>query len=342
MSTPPSAHPRTRTAGRVSMLLGLALVPGLLITALGLSDVASLMTLACLGALLPALLAPMRIAVATVVFTAVASAMAIPAATDPWLAAGLLAATGAAVGLSARVGASGTVILAAIGIVFLVATPPDTAGLDGPVWLVVGLLAGAASLWGAGAGLLIRRFHHASAGTTSGAAPPHAGLSRSRVGIFAAVLAVTLGTSAWVVVEFDWAHGGGWFVMTFLIVLQPYLQDAWSKTVQRATGTVMGIALAMGIYGVLQASPVALYVVGAASAVFALTIRFTTSRPYWQYVALLTPAVVLLEGVRTSVVDTAAARIGFTLLAAGIAIGIEALMLPAVKRSAQRHHVDHY
>ena len=98
----------------------------------------------------------------------------------------------------------------------------------------------------------------------------------------------------------------------------------------------------MILYAVLQDVPVALYVAAGVGIVAALTLRYTTTRPYWQYVAILTPAIVLLEGLGRSVIDTAESRLGFTLLAAGIAVGIEAVARPLYRRRATRTGATRY
>lgn len=326
---------RITTMLRIAILLALALVPGLVITALGHPALTSVMTLAALGALIPALMAPRTIAVAVVPATVILSAMAVPSAQSPGWAAVTLGTTGALVGIAAARNASGPLAVAAIGIVFLVAQPPATTESD--VWSVatVILATGVAALWGLGAGLVIRRRR-----------PPQAkqpgASSRARVGAYAATLTLILAISGWFVVDLDLGHGGGWFVMTFLIILQPYLQDAWRLTVERALGTVAGVLLAVALYALLAEFPVALYLIAALATVVALTLRTTTTRPYWQYVMALTPAVVLLEGLGTSVVATAEARVGFTLLAAAIAVVIEAAARPMYRRRAERAGVTRY
>lgn len=319
----------------ITVLLSLAFVPGLVITSLGYPLLTSVATLAALGTLIPALMAPRWITVTTVVATIVLSGLALPASTDPWLAAGILACVGALLGAASTRDASGPLVVAAIGIIFLIAEPPAVADIGwGPSWTLM-LATGAAAVWGLSAGLFIRWRR-----------PPHPKepdpSSRERAAAYAGTLAVVLGISGWFVVSLDLGHGGAWFLMTFVIILQPYLQDAWRLTVERAVGTVGGVLLAMVLYALLSDLPVVLYVLAAIAAVTAITIRTTTTRPYWQYVVALTPGVVLLEGLGRSVVDTAESRVGFTLLAAGIALAIEAAARPIYRRRAQQAGITRY
>lgn len=329
-----SGH-RLRIALSFGVLVGLALVPGLILAVMGLPTVASVTTLAALATLIPALLLSTRVALITGAAMTVAAAVALPAAQDPWLAAVVLGASGAGVGVAARWSASGLVVLAAIGVVFLVSDPPlMPSGADDGVILTIATAVSA--LWGVGAGSVIRRRRR----STGRPAPERMSWKRSLT--FAAVLTTVLAVAGWWTVHLQLQHGGAWFLMTFLIVLQPYLQDSLSRTIHRATGTVIGVVVAMVLYLLLGPWPVLLYLLGALAAVAALTVRYATQRPYWQYVTLLTPAVVLLEGVSTSVIDTAEERVWFTLLAAVIAVVIELLLRPGYRRAAARAGADHY
>lgn len=326
---------RTRVVTKFAALIGIALLPGLALSALGLSDVASVTTLAALGALIPALLAATRIAIAAALGMTVVAPLALLASGLPWLAAVILAAVGAATGVCARWGASGLATTAAISIVFLITDPPALTVDPGSAALLT-LAVAVSSAWGLAAGLLIRR-RRASTGLPS---PP--GESWQRTLPYAGVLTIALGLGGAIVVQTQWGHTGGWFLMTFLIILQPYLQDSWRHTIDRATGTVLGAGLALAVLWVADGWDIALYVIGAASAIAALTLRFTTKRPYWQYVLLLTPAVVILEGIGSSISDTALDRLTATLLAAGIALLIEAALAPLYRRRARTHGLEHY
>lgn len=317
------------------MLIAASLVPGLILALLGLPTVASVTTLSALGALIPTLMLSTRTGVITATAMTLASAVALPASTEPWLAAVVLGAAGAFVGVASRWGASGFVVLAAISVVFLIANPPllPSGPDDG---MLLALVTAASALWGVGAGASIRRLRR-----PTGLPAPEA-MPWSRAGSYATILALVLAVAGWWTVHLQLQHGGAWFLMTFLIVLQPYLQDSLSRTVHRATGTVIGVIFAMLLYMLLAPWPVVLYVVGSLAAIAALTIRYTTKRPYWQYVTLLTPAVVLLEGMSSSVIDTAEERVGFTLLAAVIAVLIELLLRPSYRRAAVRVGADRY
>jgi len=325
----------SKVAAGFSVLVAVALLPGLILSIMGEAALASITTLAALGTMIPALLASRRLTAYVVIVLPIASALALPASTRPILAAVLLGAVGFLTGVAARWGGNGIVTMAAISIVFLVATPPDLPlGLSSE--LEIAAVTGGAALWGAATGLLLRRLRR------SPHKDPPEPMPYRRVMPYAITLTIVVGGAGWIVVQEQWSHGGGWFIMTFLLVLQPYLQDAWKKTVQRATGTVIGVLLAAGLYFVAEPFPLVLYVVGAGCAVAALTVKVATTRPYWQFVTLLTPAVVLLEGMQGSVTQTALQRLGFTLMAVGFAVALELALAPIYRHDARKNGIDHY
>ena len=55
----------------------------------------------------------------------------------------------------------------------------------------------------------------------------------------------------------------------------------------------------------------------------AMVLVMKPGTPYWQFVTFLTPAIVLLEGAGSSIVQTDVTRLGFTLL--GVAVGMVVL-----------------
>ena len=325
------ARARSLVLGLIAVTVVITL-PGLVLVLAGRGDVASVTALAAVAGLLPALMAGPRVAVATALAVGAGSAAAVAWTAQPWLAALLMGAVSAGVGLSARLGVQRSVTMAPISLAFLIAEPPMTsAGAPASPLLVGGVALGAA-LWAVLAGSVLMR------GRARAVLQP---LSWIRAGSYAVVLALAVGVASWFLIDLDLGHGGAWFVMTLVIVLQPYLQDAWRKTLERAVGTVIGFGIAIGLYTILD-FPAVLYVLAAAFMVLALVALQVQHRPYWQYVALLTPAIVLLEGQSSSVVDTALARLGFTLLGAAVAVAIELALAPAVRGIARRYSLDHY
>ena len=323
------APTRVLVGGLVAVTVAVTL-PGLVLTIAGRDDLAGMTAMAAVAGVLPALLVGPRMAVAAAVGLGVAATAAVAVTDRPWLAALLMAAAAGAVGLSSRVNAQRVLATAPVTLAFLIADPPrDAAGVPvGPI--VVGAAMLASALWAALVVSVVMRTHHR---------PETQTLSWYRAGAYAVVLAVAVGAASWVLVDRQLGHGGAWFVMTLLIVLQPYLKDSWDKTLQRAAGTFIGFVIALVLYAILDI-PAVLYVMASILMLLALVALVVKHRPYWQFVALLTPAVVLLEGGSGSVVDTALERLGFTLLGVGVAVAIELAAVPILRTVARRHPSD--
>jgi hypothetical protein len=314
---------RTRVLGLLLVLAAITL-PGLALTALGHSEAAGVTTLAAVAGLIAMIAAGARIAVPVVALLGPASALAVAVSASPWGAALLMGAVTVGVGLTARVKVSGYLAMGPISVLFLLADPPT--GTDGQAlpMLLVGSVAAGSALWAAGVGWLLIRHRKRH---------PSAAMDWRRVGGYAAVLGTLVAVSTWVLVDRQLGHDGAWFVMTLLIIIQPYVRDAWSKTLQRAAGTIVGFALAVLTYAVFGRD-VVIYLAAAVFLTLAVLVWQVWHRPYWQYVALLTPAIVLFEGASTSVVDTAVARLGFTLLAVAVALAVEAMAVAVGRRVA--------
>ena len=309
-----ATHPRI--LGLLLVLVAIVL-PGLVLTILGRSEAAGVTTLAAMAGLIAMIAAGPRIAMPLVVLLGPASAFAVLVSNRPLGAAILMGGVVAGIGLTARIHLSNFLSIAPISVLFLIADPPT--GPDGqplPAALV-GVVALGSALWAAGVGWLLVRHRDRH---------PSAALGWGRAAGYAAALGLLSAGATWFLVDRQLGHDGAWFVMTLLIILQPSVRDAWSKTLQRAAGTVVGFGLALLTYLVLGRD-VVIYLAAAGFLALAVLAWQAWHRPYWQFVAFLTPAIVLFEGASTSVVDTAVARLGFTLLAVVVALAVEGLAI---------------
>ena len=322
-----------RKFARIGLIVAIPVIPGLVFTVVGRSGASTIWTLGSMTGLLAVLYAGPRIALATAGAMSLASAIACLVWDQPWLALVLMAACAGATGLMARRGLSTALVMAPITVGFMVAEPPRLLSLApfGSALLTAGVMLLAAG-WGVLVGAILGRKVHL---------PVPGPASHSRALAFAITIGAMAGIAAWFVSDLGLAHGGAWLLMTILVVMQPYLKDTWTKTLQRAGGTVVGFCLALALARLVPWQGV-LYVVGALFIVAALVLRSNPARPYWQYVALLTPAIVLLEGASTSVVQTDVTRLTFTLVGAGAALVVTALQLPFYRRSAAGLGVAHH
>ena len=308
------------------------LLPGLVFSALGFGGFSGVSALAAIAAAIPTMRVSPRLGATVVAAVTLASALTVPAATDAVWAGLLMAAVAGLTGVAGRFGAASAVIMAPISIVFLLVEPPTTVdGRPAGMWLV-GAVVLASSAWAVGVAALLARGHERTRGQRQ---------SWVRTGLYAGVLAVVVGVATAVVVDRGLGHGGGWFVMTLFIVIQPYVQDALRKTAERGLGTVLGFVIAITVIALLP-TELLRYVAGSVFAVLAMRALFVQHRPYWQYVTLLTPSVVLLEGAGSNAMGTAWQRLLFTLLGVAVAVSIELALYPVFRHAAERAGVNHF
>jgi hypothetical protein len=258
---------------------------------------------------------------------AVGSTAAATVAGDPLLAALVMAATALLVGLACRWGRSKNLILVPITVGFVVCVPPATAA-DLPVQpLLLGAASLAAALWGTAVGSFL--------GKRMPKAPPQPEIW-PRVWAYAIVLAILTGIAAGISVATDWGHAGGWFILTVVLVFQPYLQDSFRRTGQRAVGTVVGVIGAYVIHVLLPWSTVEV-VVGAVLMVIAVIVAMNPKHPYWFFTALLTPAIVLLAGSSSDFTEVAVSRLLATLAGAALSLAAALLLAPIYRAGAKKH-----
>lgn len=313
------------------MLVLVAFLPGLFLSIVGLDAAAGAGLLGAFAAFLAALLGGWRVGLAVVLPLAVAAGLAVAVHPNAWLAALLmLVVAGARDWLSTR-GLHNALTSAVIAIGFLVADPPtSTTSLPDP--LFIGLVVGAAALYGAGVVGLLSRGKHTR--------PEQPRVSPSRALVFAVSNGLLMAVATWFVIRLDLGHTGAWMLLTIVVVSQPYVQDGFDKALQRAGGTMLGIVAAVGV-GALTTSPAILYIVGMAG-VMATSVLLMQRRPYWLVAACLTLAIVMLMGASSSIEETAAHRLIATLVGVGAALAVTAAMQPFAKRTAQKHGLTHY
>ena len=310
----------------VAMTVAMA-VPPIIANALGQSAIAGALILPVMASLLPALLADVRTALFAAGGVAVGSTLAATVAGDPLLAALVMAATALLVGLACRWGYSKNLVLVPITVGFVVCVPPATAA-DVPVQpLLLGAASLAAALWGTAVGSFI--------GRKMPKAPPQPEIW-PRVWAYAIVLAILTGIAAGISVATDWGHAGGWFILTVVLVFQPYIQDSFRRTGQRAVGTVIGVISAYVIHLLLPWSTAEI-IAGAALMVAAVIVAMNPKYPYWFFTALLTPAIVLLAGSSSDFTEVDISRLLATLAGAGLALAAALLLAPLYRAGAKKH-----
>ena len=306
-----------RSVAAVILVL-LPLAPSLLLAPLGLGAATGTFALGAAAGLIAGLMVDLRFGVAVAVVVGIANLVALAAAPYAILAGLVMAAVAMLYGLTARRGITAIIVVAPESVAFTLAEPPQVLA-NGSILvnaLAVGGVALVGGLWGAGAGAILgRRLPHKKP----------VGVTTRRAVAFAGIIAAVTGVTMGVVVAMQLQHGGAWILLTILLVAQPGLHQTWRKALERLLGTVLGFAIAMAV-GLLVQRPQVIVGLGLLFVALAVYLRMDSKRPYWQFTMVLTPGIVLVEGSGSSVVSTDLARLWFTLVGAGIALVVVALL----------------
>lgn len=237
-----------------------------------------------------------------------------------WLAGIIMAVFAFGYGYTTTWGVSSHLMIAVIAVDMITATAgpivkdasiANNALLTGLVVLVAGLWG---TLIGFGEGRLMPR-------------RPSQGLPIRTVRAFALCIAVILGIAMAVVIERQWQHGGAWFVLTLVIVIQPDYLASTKKALQRALGTTIGFGIGFVVIALVDSQAL---MTGIAFALLIISMVFIMrpKSPYWVFVMFLTPAIVLLESKPATAMSIDTARLGFTLLGVAVALVLAAIAYP--------------
>lgn len=258
------------------------------------------------------------------------TALTVWAAPFALAAAAVLAVAAFLRGYGAKAGLHNAFLTTVIALGFLVAAPPKFTG-SVPSPIMAGLVTLVTVLWVTLVVFIAQRWVHP---------PKLAPLETTRVLWFSGLLALLVGVATWCVVHFDLGHGGGWIILTILVVFQPYMNSSFSKAGGRALGTLAGFAIAIAVGAVVTNGPL-LYLIGTifliASMVFMLG-----GKPYWLFAAFLTPAIVLYESAGSTVTKVAVERLEATIAGIALTLVVLALLYPLAKRGQRKSGASTY
>lgn len=158
-------------------------------------------------------------------------------------------------------------------------------------------------------------------------AVPTKSLHRESAIVYGATLALLTGAVAAVALTWFPHSLAGWVILTIYVIFRPSFKGTdvahgmWNRAEHRTAGTIIGVLIATALAAAIH-NPNVLVLVGIGFMVAALTINLGGA-PYWQYVMLLTPAMVVMDsgGVNTDWVGLE--RIVCTLI--GLAMALSAL-----------------
>ena len=144
--------------------------------------------------------------------------------------------------------------------------------------------------------------------------------------VYAVVVGLSTGVAAWATLAIWPGLAGAWLLITMLAIIQPEVDGAFGRGVQRIAGTLLGVLAAIGL-GFLATSAVADVMIGTVLMVVAIHLLLIARRPYWVGIAVLTPAVVLINMPGRALLGVSLERLAFTLL--GVAVAVPLTMLVA-------------
>jgi hypothetical protein len=225
--------------------------------------------------------------------------------------------------LTARRGIHSPTLMVPVFASFLLVAPPAVPPLSAiPAGFVLGAVLMVGGLWGTAITRLLLGHRLPS-------------VDRKELGprgatAYGVTMGIVLGVAAWAVLSYAKFHEGAWLLLTLIILLQPSPHDTFAKSMQRLVGTLAGALIALVLILINVEQTFAL-VIGGLLIFGALALRYVLKRPYWEYVTVLTPAVILLSASGVDRVRVAEDRVGFTLIAATvallIALGVKAVLV---------------
>lgn len=304
---------------RIFAVTVLSLAPALVAVALGWPGAFTIGLFGLGGAAAGTVAGGLRLGVIISVTIAVAGAIAIPLGAYPWAIAAVMLVLGGIYGFWAAHGyASGALLIPAL-VPYLVRDPPGIFTNDAPTinFAYIGafmLIWVATGTWTALVMSKIVLKGKSFAGPSQSTWPTV---------IFGLFLGAIAGLVAAVAMTVDPKTQWPWIVLTMFLLANPTGKIRAKQVRDRVTGTVIGLGVAL-LLSMLPLSPAGLGILALALITAALVIRIE-KRPYWLFVMVMTPAIILMDSTGSSTEVVAEQRLIFTLL--GIVITVSAALL---------------
>lgn len=223
--------------------------------------------------------------------------------------------------LAAKRGLHSPVLMTPVFLSFVLVAPPEVPGLTAlPAALLTGVVLLLGGLWATASARVLLGHPRRE--------PEGQALSTRATIAYAVLMAVIVGIAAWGVLALARNHQGAWLLLTLIIVLQPSAHDTFVRSLQRLGGTLLGAVIALALILAGVDSTLAL-VIGGIVLFAAFAVRYVLKRPYWEYVTVLTPAVILLNTPGLDAMTVAEDRVAYTVIATVVALAI-ALIIKAV------------
>jgi hypothetical protein len=317
-----------RAFAKILFLIFFAVIaPVPILAALGYGSVGSFVGLAGVGAVVAVLAVDFRIALLATVGAGMAAALLILASVTWWSAAVVMSLVALVFGLSARRGWQNGFVAFAVALSYIAS---DGANTLEPLTRAAALFGIAIIVWGLIAALITHLFFRRPV------LPSKPQSSRTVLGYVAMLTVVTFITQS-LAIGLNLGHAGGWLVMTPFLVILPQIHDGFRKSFRRAAGTIVGFFIVIGL-STITTSHVILSVAGALMLTAAMYAKFKNWN-YFFFALFLTPGIVILEGLSTSVTTEAEYRLEATIGA--IAISLAAMGIAKFIGRKLPPEVDH-
>ena len=319
----------------VLLVILLEILPTLYLVVYGRGTAAGVVTMATLALMGITLLGGAKVGLLNVPIFSGLMVLTCVAPGRPYVAGGLALIDALWASFGAASGKGALIALPASMTTVLILVPPQVANTaTTQAWhnviavLAYGVLS---AFWGVALGLMARRGRKIP---VIPGAPWKWGLTQGLL------VGIVMAGAAGIATSRNLGQGGAWLVMTIFLVFKPLTPSPWVKSVNRVFGTVIGVVLVAVYLKTLppSASAAALLVPAALMLIASAFILLAQRWPYWCFVALFTPAIVLFLacfGATSTAVSMArhldALRIEYSLLGIAVALGAEALLIGLTK-----------
>ena len=142
---------------------------------------------------------------------------------------------------------------------------------------------------------------------------------------YSLIAGVACGIAAWAALSVWPGLAGAWLLITMVAIIQPDNDGAFRRGAQRVGGTILGILAAIAL-GLVATNAVVDVMLGTILMIMAIHILLIARRPYWVGIAVLTPAVVLINMPGRTLLSVSVDRLAFTLLGVAIAVPLTLLV----------------
>lgn len=311
--TPTRAQLRVAIAKILGLIFIAVAVPVPLASAMGFGEAGSFIGLAGVGSVVAVLIVGLRIGIVVTLLAGLAASALTLASVNWWLAAIVMSLAALCFGLTARKGWQGGLVTMMIALSFVASEgatavqPLDRAAL---------VLGGGFAIWGVVTAALTFLFFR----TPVFPAKPESW--RTVLGYTSMLVIVTFITQS-VAIAWGLGHEGGWLVMTPFLVILPHIHDGFRKSLRRAAGTIAGFLIVIGVSQVTN-SHVILSAIGAIAFTAALYAKLKDWN-YFFFALFLTPGIVILEGLSSSITELAEYRLEATLVAIALSLAVMAI-----------------